>query len=309
MVISLVFSLAAAAPSAEQPDSLEPLDIGSRLELFVDDYLIESTNGVELKLHSPQPAERVLSFNREWEGGNSGYVTVFQDSGRYRMYYRGASSTGYIVPSLSKPGEVVIPEHPQVACYAESLDGIIWKRPSLGLYEFNGSQDNNIVWTGSGGHNFSPFRDINPAAPPAERYKAVGSGRVGGKPVLREALLYDPKRRLLLGDDLLQGPQDLITQTPSQRLDPVESVGSAGSGMEGIDVSSTASQKDTGGARQLSLHLATEGSGVIRRHGRVAGPQYRSLAAVVGQNHPSPTGGIVDADDAQGWIRGRPTFP
>ena len=156
LVASLVFSLAAAAPSAEQPASQEPLDIGSRLELFVDDYLIESTSRVELKLHSPQPAERVLSFNREWEGGNSGYVTVFQDSGRYRMYYRGASSTGYIVPSLSKPGEAVIPEHPQVACYAESLDGITWKRPSLGLYEFNGSKDNNIVWTGSGGHNFSP---------------------------------------------------------------------------------------------------------------------------------------------------------
>ena len=67
---------------------------------------------------------------------------------------------------------------------AESLDGINWKRPSLGLYEFNGSKDNNIVWTGSGGHNFSPFKDTNPAALPGERYKAVGSGRVGGEPVL-----------------------------------------------------------------------------------------------------------------------------
>ena len=183
-VVSLAFSLAAAAPSAEPPASQEPLDIGSRLELFVDDYLIESMEGVEAKLHSPRPAERVLSFDRDWEGGNSGYVTVFQDGGRYRMYYRGASSTGYLVPSLSKLGEVVVPEHPQVACYAESLDGISWKRPSIGLYEFNGSKDNNIVWTGSGGHNFSPFKDTNPAALPDQRYKAAGSGRVEGKPVL-----------------------------------------------------------------------------------------------------------------------------
>ena len=96
----------------------------------------------------------------------------------------GASSAGRLVPSLSKPGEVVIPEHPQVACYAESLDGISWKKPSLGLFEFNGSKNNNIVWTGSGGHNFSPFKDTNPAALPGQRYKAVGSGRVEGKPVL-----------------------------------------------------------------------------------------------------------------------------
>ena len=173
---------AVAEPSPKaQPESVA---IGSRLELFVDGNLIESLKGVRLKLHPPRPAERVLFFNREWEGGNSGYVTVFQDGGRYRMYYRGASSTGYAVPSLSTEGETAVPEHPQVACTAESPDGITWSRPSLGLFEFNGSKDNNIVWTGSGGHNFSPFKDTNPDATPEQRYKAVGSGRVDEKPVL-----------------------------------------------------------------------------------------------------------------------------
>ena len=173
---------AVAEPSPKaQPESVA---IGSRLELFVDGNLIESLKGVRLKLHPPRPAERVLFFNREWEGGNSGYVTVFQDGGRYRMYYRGASSTGYAVPSLSTERETAVPEHPQVACTAESPDGITWSRPSLGLFEFNGSKDNNIVWTGSGGHNFSPFKDTNPDATPEQRYKAVGSGRVDGKPVL-----------------------------------------------------------------------------------------------------------------------------
>ena len=173
---------AAAEPSVKaQP---EPVAIGSRLELFVDGHLIESLEGTRLKLHPPRPAERVLFFDREWEGGNSGYVTVFRDGGRYRMYYRGASSTGYAVPSLSKPGETPVPKHPQVACYAESPDGITWSRPSLGLFEFHGSNDNNIVRTGSGGHNFSPFKDTNPGAVPEQRYKAVGSGQTDGKPVL-----------------------------------------------------------------------------------------------------------------------------
>ena len=171
-----------AEPSVKaQP---EPVAIGSRLELFVDGHLVDSLQGTRLKLHPPRPAEQVLFFDREWEGGNSGYVSVFRDGGRYRMYYRGASSTGYAVPSLSRPGETPVPKHPQVACYAESPDGITWSRPSLGLFEFNGSTDNNIVWTGSGGHNFSPFKDSNPAVAPEEIYKAVGSGQIEGKPVL-----------------------------------------------------------------------------------------------------------------------------
>ena len=40
-----------------------PLDIGTRLELFVDDYLIDSMTGaVDLKLHTPSSAGRVLDF-------------------------------------------------------------------------------------------------------------------------------------------------------------------------------------------------------------------------------------------------------
>ena len=36
----------------------EPIDIGSRRELFVDDHLIDSMDGVRLLLNRPQPAER-----------------------------------------------------------------------------------------------------------------------------------------------------------------------------------------------------------------------------------------------------------
>ena len=53
---------------AETARQGEPLELGSRLELFVDDTLIESMRGVELKLHPPRSAGRVLSFDRPWEG-------------------------------------------------------------------------------------------------------------------------------------------------------------------------------------------------------------------------------------------------
>jgi len=66
-----------------------------------------------------------------------------------------------------------------VTCYAESDDGIHWRKPDLGLFEYDGSKNNNIVWMGVGTHNFTPFRDENPACRPAQRYKALASGKGG----------------------------------------------------------------------------------------------------------------------------------
>ncbi len=173
--ISLALLLAAEAPAAEHTSYETPLDIGSRLELFVDDFLVDTLEGVEHKLHSPRSAGTVLAFDKPWEGVTSGNsVGVFQDGEIYRMYYRGSSHAGYALESLLQPGEKVIAEHPYGACYAESRDGIHWTRPSLGIVEFQGSKDNNIVWTGRGAGAFLPFKDPNPAASAQERYKAVG---------------------------------------------------------------------------------------------------------------------------------------
>ena len=148
----------------------DAVDIGSRLELFVDDWLVEEMRGAELRLHHPVPREVAITFDEEWEGSGSAYVTVFEDDGRFRMYYRGA---GFDM-------EREEPLHEQLVCYAESRDGIHWTKPELGIFEFSGSKANNIVWMGVGHHNFTPFRDANPACPPEARYKALGSGHGGG---------------------------------------------------------------------------------------------------------------------------------
>ncbi len=169
---------------AEQPGQAEPLNLGSRLELFVDDYVIESMAGVRLKLHSPVPAGKAITFDKPWEGATSAQALVFEAEGRFRMYYRGTSHAGYSVPSLLKPDEVVVPEHPPVACYAESTDGVRWTRPTLGLFDFQGSRENNIVWMGEGASNFAPFWDANPAAPASERYKAITRVRRQDRSVL-----------------------------------------------------------------------------------------------------------------------------
>ena len=45
----------------------EPLDIGSRRELFVDDYLIEKLTGfADQRLHQPQIQEIVLTHDAPW---------------------------------------------------------------------------------------------------------------------------------------------------------------------------------------------------------------------------------------------------
>jgi len=148
----------------------EAVDIGSRLEPLVDDFLIQRLDGdAKLQLHKPLPQEVVLVTDEPWEGNTCAYYTVFQDGDRYRMYYRGSH---YDVTAKKVA-------HPETTCYAESRDGVHWEKPALGLCEFQGSKENNIVWNGPGAHNFAPFKDENPAAPPDARYKALAGGSGG----------------------------------------------------------------------------------------------------------------------------------
>ncbi len=147
----------------------EPLDIGSRLELFVDDYLIgEMTEDVHQQLIEPEPREVVLVTDEPWEGNTSGYYSLFRDGDIYRMIYRGWQHD-----------QEKRAAHQEVTCYAESVDGIHWTKPNLGLFPWNGSKENNIVWLGPGTHNFTAFRDDNPKASADSKYKAFGGGSGG----------------------------------------------------------------------------------------------------------------------------------
>ncbi len=147
---------------AVNPKNKSRVDIGSRVEMFVDDWLIESNRNTSLQLQTPVRREVVLTADKPWEGKDSAYFSVFQDGARIRLYYR-----GYIPEGGDSSDK-------QLTCYAESTDGIHFTRPNLGLYEFQGSKENNIVYQGVEAHNFAPFLDTNPSAKPEEKYKAVG---------------------------------------------------------------------------------------------------------------------------------------
>ena len=141
-------------------------EIGSRLELFTDEALIDHMTGVELHLHHPVPREIALTHDAPWEGNSCLSHRVFKDGDRYRMYYRGVEQ--------ALKGE---PEaHPSVTCYAESTDGVHWCKPDLQLIEFAGSKSNNIVSDGPFGSTFVPFKDTHPDCPAEAAYKTVGAG-------------------------------------------------------------------------------------------------------------------------------------
>src|SRR5690606_5470836 len=58
-------------------------------------------------------------------------------------------------------------------CYATSKDGVTWEKPSLGIVEYKGDNQNNIVM--SGPHGTGIFKDlVDPD--PARKYKAIFQG-------------------------------------------------------------------------------------------------------------------------------------
>ncbi len=168
-----------AAPAPKETE--EPTKIGSRLELFVDETLIDSITGqASLQLHRPQRREVVLRTDAPWEGNASAFQSVFKDGDLYRMYYRGLHYRHSGEPAQA------LEDHPWLLCYAESDDGIHWRKPELGLFEFNESKANNIILTpefleaiGGDPAHTATFKDANPNCPADQRYKIVV---VGHKP-------------------------------------------------------------------------------------------------------------------------------
>lgn len=120
----------------------------------------------ELRLHEPANAETALTFDRSWEGPESGYATVVQLPGAVRLYYRGGGDYSR-----------------EVTCLAISPDGRRFERTRTNAF---GPEmfppDANAIWTGTEktgweAHNFAPFLDTNPAARPEERWKAVAQAK------------------------------------------------------------------------------------------------------------------------------------
>ncbi len=182
LVLALCF-LATVAPLFGQA----AINVGDQVELFTDDYVIgELTGDAKRVLQHPEPKEVVFTADAKWEGNTTGYYSMFQDGDKYRMYYRGSSSFPTLKEyyasilgedkKMKSPDKIDNPFPAEATCVAESKDGITWTRPDVGIFERDGSKNNNIVWEGnsSEAHNMSVFKDSNPKAAADAPYKAIG---------------------------------------------------------------------------------------------------------------------------------------
>ena len=161
-----------------------PINIGDRLQVMWDDHVVDSARSTASKLlHHPVYAGTVMEWNKPWEGDGSEFPCAIVDVDKngkrlYRMYYLGWNFSRDVL----EPQKIVSPLRLRT-CYAESRDGINWVRPNLGMVEFEGSKNNNILLCYDTPHwssNFFAFKDDNPSCPPDERYKAISNGRGDG---------------------------------------------------------------------------------------------------------------------------------
>lgn len=74
------------------------------------------------------------------EGGVMNHGTVLLEKGRFRMWY-----SGWEIPGHGPTPKGRNWDHYVNICYAESHNGVAWDRPKLGLMEYMGSKDNNLV--------------------------------------------------------------------------------------------------------------------------------------------------------------------
>jgi hypothetical protein len=163
-----------------------PVEVGGetrmapgRTILLIDDHDVLYRSGTERVLvpferHPGNPL--IKDRGRPWEVALA-WNSVYRDpqTGRYQLWYQAFAGR-----------EAWERSHQCVVCYAESVDGIQWVKPSLGIHTFNDAQETNIVLVGNGGTSLRYTNSVvvDPGeANPGKRYKmayydfAVDRGR------------------------------------------------------------------------------------------------------------------------------------
>ncbi len=117
-----------------------------------DNVSIPYTNNLLLEMSQPRKYPENPVFPRGKEGaadefGVQFYGSVVRHEGRFKMWYVAIGREPFTILEKDKmwSRRVDIVPLKWRPAYAESLDGIRWERPDLGLVEYNGSRNNNLV--------------------------------------------------------------------------------------------------------------------------------------------------------------------
>ena len=181
---------------------MTPHKLNYGTELFIDDLLIETKHGVTRTLHqatktpnpviAPEPGKPWENDGPERTKRVNLLGTVLHDkrTKKYQMWYmaRMDPDHGHRIPGLYVPrtgaGDATRymgrrtdddgrhfrgSDIGDLLCYAESDDGLKWTKPDLGVFDFDESPNNNIVWDLHGASVF-----LDDARDDRERYTAIG---------------------------------------------------------------------------------------------------------------------------------------
>lgn len=136
-------------------DAQQPIEVGNRKQLFIDDRWFATSHGVHLRMNPPVKAERVIAPEMPWEQkGLQVCHTIIEHEGEYKLWYE----TGV----KGKQG------CRDLMCYATSQDGVHFERRNVNVFEFDGSLDNNIVVPGG-----QAVVMLDPTGPDESRFKML----------------------------------------------------------------------------------------------------------------------------------------
>ncbi|NQT11813.1 MAG: hypothetical protein HQ582_03635 [Planctomycetes bacterium] len=140
---------------AEDKSGAEPIAIGGDRQLFLDDRLLDlaQSHNVARTLNPPHRIRRVLKPDRPWEAlGFIFYASVVDDGGAAKLFHGSYDA-----------------EKGKHFSLATSRDGIHWERPRLGLKDFHGNKESNLLPIGA----VEAGVFLDPNAPPEKRYRLL----------------------------------------------------------------------------------------------------------------------------------------
>ena len=160
--LRMLLAVAAILPAAITARTVrcaadEPLEVGSRKQLFIDHKFIGSKENISLVVNPPvKRPGAVIKSDKPWDAFRLIWFSVGEDQDGYKMWYQAYDNDQW-GGGRSR------------MCYATSKDLLHWEKPNLGIVEFNGSKENNIIIDDI--VNGAVFIDAH--GKPEQRYKLV----------------------------------------------------------------------------------------------------------------------------------------
>ena len=166
----LVSGLSISAAGAADPPTPALFDENTGTTLFAFDQVsIPHSQNLRLEMRTPvrHPSNPVVARGPAGAPDSWGvqfYGSVIREGGKFRMWY---------VAVGDGPHESKVSSARWRAAYAESDDGVKWTKPALGLVEYAGNKNNNLILTDPSPLGFVNLKVLaDPDEPiPERRYK------------------------------------------------------------------------------------------------------------------------------------------